>query len=55
MAASWPPTSGAMRISVVRTTPTMGGVGCRAPQPISAGAGRDQDEAERDDAVTVRG
>jgi hypothetical protein len=24
MAASWPPTSGAMRISVVRTTPTIG-------------------------------
>ena len=26
MAASWPPTSGATRISVVRTTPTIGGV-----------------------------
>src|SRR5262249_53785747 len=28
MAASWPATSGAMRISVVRTTPTMGGGAC---------------------------
>src|SRR5258708_7258363 len=26
MAASWPPTSGATRISVMRTTPTMGGL-----------------------------
>src|SRR5262245_27229336 len=26
MAASWPPTSGATRISVMRTIPTMGGV-----------------------------
>src|SRR5262245_41944792 len=29
MAASWPPTSGAMRTSVARTTPTMGAVASR--------------------------
>src|SRR5262245_38379533 len=41
MAASWPPTSGATRISVVRTTPTSGAGGAEchrsyAPMPATA-------------------
>ena len=42
IAASWPPTSGATRISVARTTPTIGARRLGAPQKISADACRDQ-------------
>src|SRR5262249_18071081 len=45
MAASWPPTSGAMRISVVRTTPSTSGVDSGRAFPLTPGPDRDHDEA----------
>src|SRR5262249_51252693 len=38
MAASWPPTSGATRISVVRTIPTSGAAGVVRPSTAAPGA-----------------
>src|SRR5262245_66612804 len=42
MVASWPPTSGATRISVVRTTPTMGAAcsSCHRTYPPAPAAAR---------------
>ena len=53
MAASWPPTSGATRISVARTTPTIGGAGSGRHSKYPPTPADDEDEAERDDALQL--